>query len=119
MNDKNVKFQCPQTYFFFLLIDTSDGYSSDNISVAPDHGNSNDDGTVTTHSVVQLFFRHHQRMKILINRLLFYPFTPNMSEHGVVVALLLSLVKKHYVPQARGGSVQHGGPTRSVRRAQR
>ena len=32
-------------------------------------------------------------MKILINRLLFYPFTPNMSEHGVVVALLLSLVK--------------------------
>ena len=93
MHDKNVKFQCPQTYFFFLLIDTSDGYSSDNISVALDHGNSNDDGTVTTHSVVQLFFRHHQRMKILINRLLFYPFTPNMSEHGVVVALLLSLVK--------------------------
>ena len=32
-------------------------------------------------------------MKILTNRLLFYPFTPNMAEHEVVVALLLSLVK--------------------------
>ena len=30
---------------------TIDSYSSNNISVAPDHGNSNDDGSVTTHSV--------------------------------------------------------------------
>ena len=30
---------------------TSDGCSSDNMSVAPDHGNSNDDDTVTTHLV--------------------------------------------------------------------
>ena len=42
-----------------------------------------------------------------------------MSEHGVVAALLLSLVKKHYVPQTHGGSVQHGGITRSVRTGQR
>ena len=35
----------------FLLIGTSECYSSDNMPVAPDHGNSNDDGTVTTHSV--------------------------------------------------------------------
>ena len=33
------------------MIGTSDGYSSDNMSVAPDHGNRNDDGTVTTNSV--------------------------------------------------------------------
>ena len=36
---------------FFLLIATNNGYSSDNMSVAPDHGNSNDDGIVMTHLV--------------------------------------------------------------------
>ena len=37
---------------------------------------------------------------------------------GAVVALLLSLVKKHCVPQMDGASIQHGGLTSSVRRAQ-
>ena len=41
-----------------------------------------------------------------------------MSEHKVVVALLLLLVKKHNVPQTHGRSVQHGRVTRSVRRAE-
>lgn len=33
------------------MVGTNDGYSSDNMSVAPDHGNSNDDGIVMTHLV--------------------------------------------------------------------
>ena len=39
------------THIFFLLIGTSDDYSSNNMSVAPDHGNNNDDGPITTHSI--------------------------------------------------------------------
>ena len=117
LNDKNGKFQCPKTYFF-LLIGTSDGYSSDGMSVAPEHGNSNDNGTVTTHSVAaddpsldndEMFndpfampcspdlasFSSSPEDENIEkqNRLLFYPFTPNMSEHRVMVALFLSLVK--------------------------
>ena len=46
MNDKN-----SLKHILSLLIGTSDSYSSDNMSVTPDHGNSNDDCTVTTHPV--------------------------------------------------------------------
>ena len=45
LDDKNGKFQCPETFFSF------DSYLSDNMSIIPAHGNSNDDGTVTIHSV--------------------------------------------------------------------
>ena len=33
------------------MIGTSDSYSSNNMSVPPDHGNSNNNGTVMTRSV--------------------------------------------------------------------
>ena len=100
------------------MIGTSDGYSSDGMSVAPDHGKSNDNGTVTTHSVAaddpslgddEMFndpfaMPHSPDLASFSsspedeniekqNRLLFYPYTPNTSEHGVMVVLFLSPVK--------------------------
>lgn len=57
-------------------------------------------------------------MKILKNRLLFYPFTPNMSEHGGGGSSSPVTGKKHYVPLIDGASVQNAGLTSSVRRAQ-
>lgn len=57
-------------------------------------------------------------MKILKNRLLFYPFTPIMSEHGGGGSSSPVTGKKHCVPQMDGASIQHGGLTSSVRRVQ-
>ena len=50
MNDKSGKFQCRNIYFV-LLIGTSNVIQAIIYQLLPNHGNSNDDGTVTTHSV--------------------------------------------------------------------
>ena len=123
----------------FLLIGTSDDYSSNNMWVTPDHENSNNDGTVTTHSVVDgpLFDDNNDPFVL--------PHSPDIaslsssSEDGNIdkhAAAFLSVYpkhvkprggassfavtsKNHYVSQTRSGNVQYGGLTRFVKRAQR
>ena len=141
LNDKNGKFQCPKTYFF-LLIGTSDGYSSDNMSVGPDHGKRNDNGTVTTHSVTvddppldddETFndpfaiprspnlasLSSSSEDKNIDKQVAVLPVYPNHVRTPGGGSSSVVTGKKHYVPQARSGSVQQGGLTRSVRKAQR
>ena len=141
MNDKNGKFQCPKTFFFFL-IGNSDGYSSDNMSVAPDHGNSNDDGTVTTHSVAvddpprdddEMFtdpfamtrspdlasLSSSSENENIDKQTFVLPVYPKHIRTRGGGSSSVVTGKKDYAPQTRGGTVQHRGISRSVRRGQR
>ena len=96
------------------MIGTSDGYSSNNMSVPPDHGNSNNNGTVMTHSVAvdDPPFENIDKQAVVL------PVHPKHVKTQGGGSSSAVTGKKHNVPQTHGRSVQHGRVTRSVRRAE-
>ena len=121
------------------MIGTSECYSSDNMPVAPDHGNKNDDGTVTTHSVAvddppldddEMFndpfgmpcspdlssLSSSSEDENIDKQAVVLPFYPKHDRTRGGGNSSVVTGKKHYAPQTHCGS---GGITRSVRRGQR
>ena len=123
------------------MISTSDGYSSHNMSVAPDHGNKIDDGALTTHSVAVdgppfdddetfndsfamprspdlVSLSSSSEDETIDKQTVILPIYGKDFGTGSGGSSSAVTGKKHHLPQTRGRSVQHGGLNCFVRRAQ-